>query len=103
MLTKLFVLLKDILRQCLDHDIGPAIAHFLNCFMGKVLGAYTKGSLSNAQSKTLKVCLPKLGILWFYMQQTQLLNFVMSQFHLFYLIFRVMKVAKLKSLLKAIN
>jgi hypothetical protein len=45
----------------LDHDIGPAIAHFLNCFVGKVLGASTKGSLSNAQSKTLKVCLPKLG------------------------------------------
>ncbi|OQU85516.1 hypothetical protein SORBI_3004G260100 [Sorghum bicolor] len=46
--------IKDILRQSLDHDIGPAIAHFLNCFVGKVLGASTKGSLSNAQSKTLK-------------------------------------------------
>ncbi|AQK54770.1 tola protein homolog1 [Zea mays] len=46
--------IKDILRQSLDHDIGPAIAHFLNCFMGKVLGASTEGSLSDMQSKTLK-------------------------------------------------
>ncbi|KAL5666292.1 hypothetical protein ACJX0J_026400, partial [Zea mays] len=46
--------IKDILRQSLDHDIAPAIAHFLNCFVGKVLGASTKSSLSNAQSKTLK-------------------------------------------------
>ncbi|CAO2047726.1 unnamed protein product [Urochloa humidicola] len=46
--------IKEILRQSLDHDIGPAIAHFLNCFVGKVLGASTKGSLGSAASKTQK-------------------------------------------------
>nr|CAB3450888.1 unnamed protein product [Digitaria exilis] len=46
--------IKEILRQSPDHDIGPAIAHFLNCFVGKVLGASTKGSLGHTQSKTPK-------------------------------------------------
>ncbi|KAJ1280732.1 hypothetical protein BS78_04G255400 [Paspalum vaginatum] len=46
--------IKEILRQSLDHDIGPAIAHFLNCFVGKVLGASTKATLSSTQSKTQK-------------------------------------------------
>ncbi|CAN6280189.1 unnamed protein product [Urochloa humidicola] len=46
--------IKEILRQSPDHDIGPAIAHFLNCFVGKVPGASTKGSLGSAQSKTQK-------------------------------------------------
>lgn len=68
----------------MDHDIGPAIAHFLNCFVGKVLGASTKGSLSNAQSKTLKVCLPKLGNLVVLISAANaMLNFVMSHFHPF--------------------
>lgn len=58
-LPNCFLSLKEILRQSPDHDIGPAIAHFLNCFVGKVLGASTKGSLGNAQSK--KVCDPKRG------------------------------------------
>lgn len=43
---------KDILRQSPDHNIGPAVAHFLNCFIGKVLAASTKGSA--AQSKSQK-------------------------------------------------
>ncbi|CAL4885019.1 unnamed protein product [Urochloa decumbens] len=46
--------IKEILRQSPDHDIGPAIAHFLNCFVGKVSGASTKGSHVSAQSKTQK-------------------------------------------------
>ncbi|WVZ73943.1 hypothetical protein U9M48_022192 [Paspalum notatum var. saurae] len=46
--------IKEILRQSLDHDIGPAIAHFLNCFVGKVLGASTKAAPGNAQSKAQK-------------------------------------------------
>ncbi|CAN6246336.1 unnamed protein product [Urochloa humidicola] len=46
--------IKEILRQSPDHDIGPAIAHFLNCFVGKVLGASTKGGLGSAPSKTQK-------------------------------------------------
>ncbi|KAL6633659.1 hypothetical protein ACP70R_026330 [Stipagrostis hirtigluma subsp. patula] len=41
--------IKEILRQSPDHDIGPAIAHFLNCFFGKVLAAST-----STQSKTQK-------------------------------------------------
>ncbi|XP_062220117.1 clustered mitochondria protein-like [Phragmites australis] len=46
--------IKEILRQSPDHDIGPAIAHFLNCFVGKVLVASTKGSLGSTQLKTQK-------------------------------------------------
>ncbi|XP_062222196.1 clustered mitochondria protein-like [Phragmites australis] len=46
--------IKEILRQSPDHDIGPAIAHFLNCFVGKVLDAPTKGSLDITVSKTQK-------------------------------------------------
>ncbi|OEL12516.1 Clustered mitochondria protein [Dichanthelium oligosanthes] len=49
-----FLSLKEILRLSPDHDIGPAIALFLNCFVGKVSGASTKGSPGNAQSKTQK-------------------------------------------------
>ncbi|VAI60168.1 unnamed protein product [Triticum turgidum subsp. durum] len=45
---------KDILRQSPDHNIAPAVAHFLNCFFGKVLAASTKGSTGSPQSKTQK-------------------------------------------------
>ncbi|XP_020090308.1 clustered mitochondria protein [Ananas comosus] len=43
---------KDVLRESQDHDIGPAISHFLNCFFGNVLPVGTKGSANNVQSKT---------------------------------------------------
>ena len=49
---------KEILRQSPDHDVGPAIAHFLNCFLGKMLSASTKGSVGSTQSETQKVCYP---------------------------------------------
>uniref|UniRef100_A0ACD5YRT8 Uncharacterized protein n=1 Tax=Avena sativa TaxID=4498 RepID=A0ACD5YRT8_AVESA len=45
---------KEILRQSPDHNIAPAVAHFLNCFVGKVLAASTKGSASSTQSKAQK-------------------------------------------------
>nr|BAJ94710.1 predicted protein [Hordeum vulgare subsp. vulgare] len=44
---------KDILRQSPDHNIAPAVAHFLNCFFGKVLAVATKGT-GSPQSKTQK-------------------------------------------------
>jgi hypothetical protein len=47
---------KEILRQSPDHDVGPAIAHFLNCFLGKTLSASTKGSVGSTQSENRKVC-----------------------------------------------
>uniref|UniRef100_A0ACD5Z3S7 Uncharacterized protein n=1 Tax=Avena sativa TaxID=4498 RepID=A0ACD5Z3S7_AVESA len=46
--------LKEILRQSPDHNIAPAVAHFLNCFAGKVLAASTKGSAGSTQSKAQK-------------------------------------------------
>ncbi|KAG8072136.1 hypothetical protein GUJ93_ZPchr0006g40761 [Zizania palustris] len=45
---------KEILRQSPDHDIGPAISHFLNCFIGNILSASTKGSVDGAHSKVQK-------------------------------------------------
>ncbi|KAF0935157.1 hypothetical protein E2562_030438 [Oryza meyeriana var. granulata] len=45
---------KEILRQSPDHDIGPAIAHFLNCFIGNVLAPSTKGSVDSTHSKIQK-------------------------------------------------
>lgn len=47
-----FFLIQDVLRESQDHDIGPAISHFLNCFFGNVLPVGTKGSANNVQSKT---------------------------------------------------
>ncbi|KAK3158921.1 hypothetical protein QOZ80_2AG0143400 [Eleusine coracana subsp. coracana] len=47
--------IKEILRQSPDHDVGPAIAHFLNCFLGKIQPASTKGSVgSSTQSENQK-------------------------------------------------
>jgi hypothetical protein len=43
---------QDLLRATDDHDVGPAVAHFLNCIMGDVQPTSTKGG--SAQSKSLK-------------------------------------------------
>lgn len=43
-------ILKDILRKSQDHDLGPAIAHFFNCFVGNVSHVGT----NNPQPKTQK-------------------------------------------------
>ncbi|RWR77799.1 clustered mitochondria protein isoform X4 [Cinnamomum micranthum f. kanehirae] len=47
-------ILKDVLRESQDHDLGPAIAHFLNCFFGQVVLVGTKGSANNMQIRTSK-------------------------------------------------
>ena len=57
LLTIVYSLLQEILRLCPDHNVAPAVAHFLNCFAGKVLAASTKASAgSSTQSKTHQVC-----------------------------------------------
>ncbi|KAE8677489.1 Clustered mitochondria protein [Hibiscus syriacus] len=43
-------ILKDVLRDTEDHDLGPAIAHFLSCFFGSSLSVAAKLT-SSTQSK----------------------------------------------------
>ncbi|XP_078166356.1 tetratricopeptide repeat (TPR)-containing protein isoform X2 [Carex rostrata] len=43
---------KDLLRATDDHDVGPAVAHFINCLMGDVQPTSVKGS--SVQSKSHK-------------------------------------------------
>ncbi|KAL7158174.1 hypothetical protein ABFS83_02G124500 [Erythranthe nasuta] len=45
---------KDILRDTEDHDLGHAISHFFNCFLGKVQTVSPKSAANNSQSKTQK-------------------------------------------------
>ncbi|KAF9597346.1 hypothetical protein IFM89_017249 [Coptis chinensis] len=47
-------ILKDILRDSQDHDLGPAVSHFLNCFFGHIQPHGTKGAANNTPSKTQK-------------------------------------------------
>ncbi|KAL3832912.1 hypothetical protein ACJIZ3_007648 [Penstemon smallii] len=47
-------IVKDILRDTEDHDIGHAISHFLNCLLGKVNVVSAKGHTNSSQSKNLK-------------------------------------------------
>ncbi|OVA10333.1 Protein of unknown function DUF727 [Macleaya cordata] len=47
-------ILKDVLRESQDHDIGPAISHFFNCFFGHGQPGGTKGAASSLQSKSQK-------------------------------------------------
>ncbi|KAG1327255.1 hypothetical protein COCNU_01G011890 [Cocos nucifera] len=47
-------ILKDMLRESQDHDLGPAIAHFFNCFAGNISTVGTKGCTNNSQSKNQK-------------------------------------------------
>ncbi|URE31154.1 hypothetical protein MUK42_16295 [Musa troglodytarum] len=47
-------ILKDLLRESEDHDLGPAITHFFNCFIGHVSPVAAKGNSDNMQSKTQK-------------------------------------------------
>ncbi|URE38721.1 hypothetical protein MUK42_03750 [Musa troglodytarum] len=44
----------DLLRESEDHDLGPAITHFFNCFIGHVSPVAAKGNSDNMQSKTQK-------------------------------------------------
>ncbi|KAL0379910.1 UNVERIFIED_CONTAM: Clustered mitochondria protein [Sesamum angustifolium] len=45
---------KDILRDTEDHDLGLALSHFFNCFVGKVQAVSAKGVAINSHSKTQK-------------------------------------------------
>lgn len=47
-------ILKDVLRDSEDHDVGPAIAHFFNCFFGNCQTAVVKGTPNGVQSKAQK-------------------------------------------------
>ncbi|KAK9058159.1 hypothetical protein SSX86_022999 [Deinandra increscens subsp. villosa] len=47
-------ILKDILRDTADHDIGHAIAHFFNCLFGDCPTVSVKGGGNNTQSKNQK-------------------------------------------------
>ncbi|KAG5539026.1 hypothetical protein RHGRI_019547 [Rhododendron griersonianum] len=47
--------LKDVLRDSEDHDVGPAIAHFFNCFFGNCQAtAAVKGTPNGVQSRVQK-------------------------------------------------
>ncbi|XP_011087269.1 clustered mitochondria protein [Sesamum indicum] len=47
-------IIKDILRDTEDHDLGLALSHFFNCFVGKVQAVSVKGVANNSHSKTQK-------------------------------------------------
>ncbi|PON86259.1 N-terminal acetyltransferase A, auxiliary subunit [Trema orientale] len=47
-------ILKDVLRETEDHDLGPAISHFFNCLFGSCQAVGIKGTASNVQSRTPK-------------------------------------------------
>ncbi|XP_023522619.1 clustered mitochondria protein-like, partial [Cucurbita pepo subsp. pepo] len=46
-------ILKDVLRDTEDHDLGMALSHFFNCFFGSCQVLATKAA-SNIQSRTPK-------------------------------------------------
>ncbi|ESQ45291.1 hypothetical protein EUTSA_v10010065mg [Eutrema salsugineum] len=47
-------ILKDILREIEDHDIGAAVSHFLNCFFGNYVAAGGKASTNSLHAKNQK-------------------------------------------------
>ncbi|KAK3223963.1 hypothetical protein Dsin_010988 [Dipteronia sinensis] len=47
-------LLKDVLRDTEDHELGPAMAHFFNCFFGSCQAFGGKHTANNMQSRTQK-------------------------------------------------
>ncbi|PRQ38151.1 putative clustered mitochondria protein [Rosa chinensis] len=47
-------ILKDVLRDTEDHDIGPAICHFFNCFFGSYQAVGSKVAANSSQSRTPK-------------------------------------------------
>ena len=46
--------MQDALRDTADHDIGHAVAHYLNCFAGKVQGVSAKGVANSTHTKNHK-------------------------------------------------
>lgn len=50
-----YLVLQDVLRDSEDHDVGPAIAHFFNCFFGNCQAtAAVKGTPNGVQSRAQK-------------------------------------------------
>ncbi|XP_031255928.1 clustered mitochondria protein-like [Pistacia vera] len=47
-------IIKDVLRDIEDHDLGPALAHFFNCFFGSCQTVGGKVAANSMQSKTQK-------------------------------------------------
>ncbi|GMP41829.1 hypothetical protein CsSME_00011793 [Camellia sinensis var. sinensis] len=47
-------ILKDVLRESEDHDLGHTISHFLNCFFGNCQAAAVKGTPNSMQCRTQK-------------------------------------------------
>ncbi|KAK9748596.1 hypothetical protein RND81_02G069100 [Saponaria officinalis] len=47
-------LLKNILRDTDDHELGPAISHFFNCFFGDFQAVPDKSSSNNVQRRSQK-------------------------------------------------
>ncbi|KAF5186876.1 Clustered mitochondria protein [Thalictrum thalictroides] len=47
-------ILKDVLRDSQDHDLGPAVSHFFNCFYGHIQPLGTKGATNSTQSRSQK-------------------------------------------------
>ncbi|KAJ7013037.1 clustered mitochondria protein-like [Populus alba x Populus x berolinensis] len=46
--------LKDLLRDTDDNDLGPAVSHFYNCFFGSCQAVGVKGSTNNSPSRATK-------------------------------------------------
>ena len=46
--------MQDALRESEDHDIGPALSHFFNCFFGNCQAAAVKVTPNGMQSKAQK-------------------------------------------------
>lgn len=44
-------ILKDVLRETEDHDLGPAMAHLFNCFFGSCQAVRGKVAANNVQSR----------------------------------------------------
>ncbi|KAJ4850623.1 hypothetical protein Tsubulata_022193 [Turnera subulata] len=47
-------ILKDLLRDTEDHNLGPAITHFFNCFFGSCQAVGAKVSSNSSQSRSQK-------------------------------------------------
>ncbi|XP_017424913.2 clustered mitochondria protein isoform X1 [Vigna angularis] len=47
-------IIKDLLRETEDHDLAPAVSHFLNCLFGSCQAPSGKAITNSTQSKTPK-------------------------------------------------
>ena len=63
-----FIVGQDTLRDSQDHDLGPAISHFFNCFVGNVLSPSEKGATDSTHSKAQKKVQEDLYACVFYLQ-----------------------------------